>query len=104
MLVEVLWPIHARQSTTIVHGRNLECGGTLACDHECQRTQESDKGEMSNSDMRSTYSIKACSSLDVRYCCLAAFVKVCCKRGATTCIYLVSTAKQQSDALWSYHV
>jgi hypothetical protein len=62
MLVEVLWQIHARRSTTIVHGRNLECEVTLACDHECQRTQESDREEISSSDMRSTYSTKACSS------------------------------------------
>jgi hypothetical protein len=41
--VEILWPVLARRLNTVVDGWDLKSGGTLACDHECQRTEEFDR-------------------------------------------------------------
>jgi hypothetical protein len=45
--VEVLWPVLARRSNTIVDGRNLERGATLTRYHERQRTEEFDRERIS---------------------------------------------------------
>lgn len=41
-LTEVLWPILAWRSSTIVGCRDSESGGTLTCDREDERMEEFD--------------------------------------------------------------